>query len=429
MTGGRNDQNAPNGGAGAAGAGYANRNQPNASNAGAAAAGAGAANRNQPGVSNAGAAAAGAGVANRNQPNMSNAGAAMMGAGYANRNSYNAYHPGMVNGYWNGNYGTGGYGGVGAWGTGSSMYGYGYAPYSNPYATAGGQGQANESGTSGYSQPLDTNAAPPEQAGNDQGASASSDQARQAFRTGDYNTALSVTQQALASSPNDATLHEFLGLILFAQGNYDAAAAPLYAVLSVGPGWNWTTLIGNYDDANVYTEQLRALETYVKQNPMSASASFVLAYQYLCQGQGDAAIKPLTQVVALMPGDQLAAQLLAKLQPGASAEPSAPPVAPGPAVTLDQLKGGAWQAAAQGNGTITLTVKDDASFEWDYAVPGKPATTVSGTATVENDVLSLDGSTTKSGPLTGQVTFLDARHFTFRAVGSPASDPGLAFAR
>jgi hypothetical protein len=35
--------------------------------------------------------------------------------------------------------------------------------------------------------------------------------------------------------PSDATLHEFRGLTLFAQGNYKDAAATLYAVLAAGP--------------------------------------------------------------------------------------------------------------------------------------------------------------------------------------------------
>jgi hypothetical protein len=35
---------------------------------------------------------------------------------------------------------------------------------------------------------------------------------------------------------NDTSLHEFLALVYFAQGKYDKAAEPLYAVLSVGPG-------------------------------------------------------------------------------------------------------------------------------------------------------------------------------------------------
>ena len=52
-------------------------------------------------------------------------------------NPYDQYHPGMTNGYWNGNYGawgmgTGGYGGVAAWGVGSPMYGYGYSGIQQP---------------------------------------------------------------------------------------------------------------------------------------------------------------------------------------------------------------------------------------------------------------------------------------------------------
>ena len=58
--------------------------------------------------------------------------------------------------------------------------------------------------------------------------------------------------------PNDPTLHEFRRLVLFALDRYDEAAAALYAVLSVGPGWDWTTLISLYGDPETYTQQLRA---------------------------------------------------------------------------------------------------------------------------------------------------------------------------
>ena len=46
--------------------------------------------------------------------------------------------------------------------------------------------------------------------------------------------------------------------MLFALKRYDEAAAALYAVLSVGPGWDWTTLISLYADPETYTQQLRA---------------------------------------------------------------------------------------------------------------------------------------------------------------------------
>ena len=50
----------------------------------------------------------------------------------------------------------------------------------------------------------------------------------------------------------------------------------MYAVLSVGPGWDWTTLISLYPNVDVYTAQLRALEDYCKANPQSASAASCL---------------------------------------------------------------------------------------------------------------------------------------------------------
>ena len=90
-----------------------------------------------------------------------------------------------------------------------------------------------------YSQPIDTQSAPPpEEVANP--AVAKFDSARAAFGTGDYAGALQLTDEALKVLQNDATLHEFRALVLFAVGKYDLAAGPLYAVLSVGPGWDWT---------------------------------------------------------------------------------------------------------------------------------------------------------------------------------------------
>jgi tetratricopeptide (TPR) repeat protein len=249
-------------------------------------------------------------------------------------------------------------------------------------------------------------------------------QARQAFDSGDYANALKLTQQALAQMPNDVTLHEFLALVLFAQGNYDQAAAPLYAVLSAGPGWDWTTLISNYTDANAYTEQLRALEGFVKANPKSSNAAFVLAYHYICQGHPDAAVKPLQTVVALQPNDQLSAHLLSQLQPPSSASESS-----GQSVDVGKLLG-VWVAQAPQNASITLTLTADGAFSWAYAQAGKPPTTISGTFTLSNSgILTLAGNTPQGGPLAGTVTMSDASHLGFKAVGGPANDPGLQFTR
>ena len=110
---------------------------------------------------------------------------------------------------------------------------------------------------------------------------------------GDYKTALAQVDQAIALVPNDTVLHEFRGLALFALGRYKEAAAADYAVLSAGPGWDWTTLSALYPNVEVYTEQLRALEQYAKSNPAASEAKFLLAENYLTCGYTDAAAAQL----------------------------------------------------------------------------------------------------------------------------------------
>ncbi len=223
-------------------------------------------------------------------------------------------------------------------------------------------------------------------------------------------------------------MHQFLALVLFAQGKYEQAAAPLYSVLSVGPGWDWTSLIGNYNDANLYTEQLRALEAYVKANTTSAPAQFVLAYHYITQGHGDAAMSHLKAAVASQPNDTLSAQLLAKLQPasvGSTPTPAAPAAQPFDAGKLT----GDWVAQAPQNATVNLSIKGDGGFSWAVAVPGKPATSIKGTSTVADGVLTLTDKNSRNGALAGQVVWQDNTHFAFKAMGAPPDDPGLKFAR
>ena len=464
----RNQGQSPsNAGAAAASAGYENRNQqPNHSNAGTAAAGAGYENRNQqPKHPNAGAAAAGAGYANRNQANYPNAGAAAAGATYANHNNqpnypyagaaaagatyanHNQSYPGVVNGTWNGNnsaaWGASGLGaatGVGAWGTGSPMYSYGYSGYANPYAGSpsgpqpgaplqpGNAPQQAAAPAYDYSQPISTTAALPAQPAADQ-ASLAFDQARQAFKAGDYANAEQLARQSLTQTPNDTTLHEFLALTLFAQGRYEQAAAPLYAVLSVGPGWDWTTLSGMYPDVATYTGQLRKLEAYITANPGSAQARFVLAYQYLCEGHDEDAVAQLKQVVKLQPGDTLSAQLVARSQPPGGTAPSLSAEAPAARAAVDGKLSGRWTATPAKGANIALAIQDDGRFTWVTTVPGKPATTIAGASTFADGVLTLADQGGQNGALAGKVAWRDADHFNFRLAGAQPDDPGLNFAR
>ena len=90
----------------------------------------------------------------------------------------------------------------------------------------------------------------------DQRAAQFLDAAHNAFARGDYAAAMAQTNGAIAAKPNDTVPHEFRALVLFATRRYKEAAGAVYAVLSVGPGWDWATLAGCYPDINLYTAQL-----------------------------------------------------------------------------------------------------------------------------------------------------------------------------
>jgi tetratricopeptide (TPR) repeat protein len=254
--------------------------------------------------------------------------------------------------------------------------------------------------------------------------------ARAAFKSGDYQQALALTDQALTSLPNDATLHEFRALVLFALGQYEQAAAPLYAVLSNGPGWDWTTLVSLYPSVDVYTNQIRALEDYTRQHPESASAHFVLAYHYLTMGHTDAAIGQLQRVIALQPNDKLSAQLLRQLtQPSTPATPGdQPPAQPQPVAASSVPEGnivGNWSASPSKDTKIGLSIGQDGNFTWKVTNQGQDRQ-FTGSSTYGNGLLTLAQS---QGPsMVGHVTWQDPNRFTFQVTGGP-DDPGLTFTR
>src|SRR5208282_4109927 len=311
-------------------------------------------------------------------------------------NAYGGYHNGWVHGYWGGHdsaawgwrnpywgggWGYGGWGmglglglgyGLASWGYGSSLYGMGYMPYYNPYYDdyyGAGAGVAMASPYN-YSQPIDTvSAAADESVTNP--AEALFDAGRASFKQGNYTDALQQADAALAKLPNDTTLHELRALCLFALKRYDEAAAALYAVLSVGPGWDWTTLISLYPDIDTYTAQLRAIENYCGSHSDSASARFVLAYHYLTQGYTDAAVNVLKQVVTLKPGDALSAKLLRQLDPSRDAATAA---APTPAETTPPQGAaitGTWTAQPAADTAIALSIQPGGDFTWQVTKKGQ----------------------------------------------------------
>jgi len=367
----------------------------------------------------------------------------------------NGYWHGRNNNYWNngGAFWTGmAVGGVAGWGLGSSIYSWGYRPYANPYAMAAAQpvviqqpavvqgaapAQAvqEEAPAYDYSQPLTTaEAAPP--AEDDPSLQTFAD-ARAAFKAGDYPAALQKADEALKALPNDAALHEFRALCLFALKQYDPAAGVLYAVLSVGPGWDWTTLIGLYPDIDVYTAQLRALEEYRTAHPDSASARFVLGYHYLTEGFNDEAAREFAEVARLQPGDSLSKQIAASLKgegqpaPNPAADPaqSQPPAtAPAAAAADERSLAGTWKASPDPSTSIDLTIQDDGKFTWNVTQQGKTQP-ITGASSYAGGVLTLARDGAQDDAMVGRVTWKDDAHFVFQALGGGPNDPGLVFAR
>jgi hypothetical protein len=326
---------------------------------------------------------------------------------------------------------------VPGWGLGSAYYDSGYGSYYNPY-------YSGDDGSSGYnySQPVQyvQYNAPSQSSqgdggsanGSNNGPTASDDAlqhgtaARAAFRNQDYSTALNEANLALAKMPGDPGLHEFRALVLFALGQYKPAAAAIHSILAVGPGWNWTTMIGLYgDDTAIYTKQLRALESDIVANPDSSADHFLLAYQYLSCNQTDAAAGQLQKVVELTPKDQLAPQLLATITK--SSETSTPS-APAAAATEKPLTAsgliGDWTSHRDDGSTIEVKFTNDSKFTWIHTANGKTQK-FSGTAADANGLLALqrdDGTA-----LMARVTSTDGGGFRFRLVGGPPNDPGLIF--
>jgi tetratricopeptide (TPR) repeat protein len=324
-----------------------------------------------------------------------------------------------------------------SWAFGSRPYNWGYSTYSNPYVGTTSQSLVNNYD---YSQPINTEVAPPaeEQALD---ATAMLDQARQSFQNGSYRQALALANQVVASLPNDPAVHEFRALALFALARYDEASQALYPALSVGPGWDWTTMSGLYPSVQAYQQQLTSLESFTQNHPDQAAPRFLLAYHYLTLGYNDAAADQLRDVVQLKPADKLSRQMLslldsAKKQAGpANQVPTSPQAAiagqqlvESPATVRPTQLIGAWTAKPDDKTTIKLTLDADGKFVWDVAQGGKPNQLRGTFAIGGGDLLTL-AQDQQGGTLAGNIAMNQNDRFTFRLAGAPASDPGLTFVR
>jgi tetratricopeptide (TPR) repeat protein len=319
--------------------------------------------------------------------------------------------------------------GIGSVAAFGSPWGWGYYNYYNPYwaGPVGGVTYIN------YSQPIVTpppaqGPAPGPTSSNEENALAIFETARAFFKRGDYSLALTQANRAVALLPNDSLMHEFRALCLFAMQDYRPAAAALYAVLSVGPGWDMATVSGLYGSPNVYAGQLRTLENYRAAHPQAAEAHFLLAYHYMLGGHNDQAAAELRAVVELEPKDQLAAQLLKGLtSPPAEQAASLPAPAPLPSVPVDaESVVGNWRATRPDGSKFALNLTADHKFSWQFDQEDKQQQ-LSGTYTLADNYLIL--SAADQNALVGQVAMEPGDKLKFKLAGGSPSDPGLTFTR
>jgi tetratricopeptide (TPR) repeat protein len=308
---------------------------------------------------------------------------------------------------------------------------WGYCAYDNPYYTTPiVVGDASID----YSQPTVPTNVPDEayDVSDDGGettppteASQFLDAARDSFIQGDYAAALKSADQAIAKQPGDTVALEVRSLVCFAMKKYKEAAAAAYAVLSVGPGWDWTTQCGFYPDESVYTKQLRELEQYVTQNPNSSEARFVLACQYLTCGYADAAANQWNEVAKLNPKDRLSAQLAKSLTTKESPDAQTAATPPTPAKPVDPASLiGDWKVQQPDGSTISLRLTKD-KYTWQFTRQGKTQMH-QGPYTVADNLLILKEN--DSPMMVGQVRLVD-NGFVFKLANDNPSDPGLTFTK
>jgi tetratricopeptide (TPR) repeat protein len=252
------------------------------------------------------------------------------------------------------------------------------------------------------------------------------EESRNLFYFKDYAGALAKSNLALSKLPTDSSLHQFRALCQFAQQDYRNAAAAINSVLSVGPGWDWTTMSGLYASTDTYTKQLRELEAFVNQNPQAAFGHFLLAYHYVTSGYNEEAIEELKRTLELEPSDLVASNLLGMLEPPeAPAEPQPETdIAEAPKFAASQLFG-SWKSSSSETNFIDLQLEEDGKFEWVVNQNNQPQTTLSGEYSLADDKLMLQPQ--QGGPLVGIVTLAEGGGFNFKIAGSPPGDKGLDF--
>ena len=136
------------------------------------------------------------------------------------------------------------------------------------------------------------------------------EQAKAAFRQGQYRDATHLAAHAAVDEPKSSNVHLLLVLSMFASGQYRGAAMEAHSVVLLGKTPEWNTVYDFYGDVEPYTNQVRALEKYTGEKPKQPEGHFLLGFLYMVGGYRDSAKKEFLAALKLTPRDRVAAQLL-----------------------------------------------------------------------------------------------------------------------
>ena len=136
-------------------------------------------------------------------------------------------------------------------------------------------------------------------------------QALTAFKSNQYDECLKILDSVNKKLPNH--MNEFRALALFAKGEYHQASLLVRSFLPTTPGWDWKKLIDQYQEASIYTNQIRSLEAMVKKYPNDKELRFLLAYHYIAMGYLTNAAGELRSALTLNPNDSDAAAVLRRI--------------------------------------------------------------------------------------------------------------------
>ncbi len=208
-------------------------------------------------------------------------------------------------------------------GFGWPYYAYGYGPYYDygygDYASSPadyGAGYGGYGSTISYATPSVAYDTPSEATAEDGSTQPSQEyfaQAREVFQSGEYQNALHLAGHAAVEAPRNPEVHELASLALFALKDYRGAAMEAHASLTFGPPIDWPTLYSYYENVDTYTNQLRALEKFVRDQPKAPEGHFLLGYHFIMTGNKEAAKKELQEAISLAPRDKLAQEMLKHL--------------------------------------------------------------------------------------------------------------------